>query len=379
MSRKIKVAYIVHGLGAEGISSFTVNLMSRLDMDKYDISIIMSVDDNGEPQKREAEVKAFGVKFYRTCDLQTTSRIKRHLELLEEILVKTGPYDAVHVNMDMLNGLNLKVAKKAGVPVRISHSHTSGGKRYSNPVKNVAVNFYRCFMRHRINKYATHRIGCSDFANSYLYNNYESHVVINGIDTNKFLETNVDIKECRASLKVPENNKIIVAVARIEEIKNPFYTVKIISELAKIRDDFTFVWIGDGHLRKDMEKCVSENNLNDKYLFAGIRTDVPQILKCADIFLLPSLREGLPISAVEAQCSGCDCVIADTVTRLVDGGKCTFLPIGENDTVKWAEKINELLDAEKTVLSEATISNFDVQTMADRVAEFYDLAKLQKQ
>lgn len=372
-NKKIKIAYVVHGLGAEGISSFTCNLMSKLDMAKYDVTVIMAVDQGGEPQEKEEQVLSYGVNILRTCDLYNVKYIKKHLTLLKNYLIEYGPFDAIHSNMDLLNGLNLKVAKKVGIKTRISHSHKALSIDYSNSVKNMAAKAYRALMKKEILKNATDLIGCSDKANEYMYGDAPSTVIINGIDIKKFSDVTINIAKYKKELGLINDTKIILTVARLHEQKNPFFIVKIIEELLKIRNDFVFLWVGDGHLKNAVESEICNKDLNDYFKLIGTRNDIPQILHCSDVFLLPSLFEGLPISAIEAQCAGCDCVIADNVTRLVDGGKCTFLSIGASDAQQWAEEISCLLDKkERTVLSEEALHSFDVQAMADKVAMFYD-------
>ncbi len=367
---KTKIAYIVHGLGAEGISSFSVNLMSKLDMSKFDVSVIMAVDDNGVLQEKEEEILKYGVTVYRTCDLGSVSRIKTHLKKLKSILLKTGPYDVMHSNMDLLNGLNLMVAKKVGISKRISHAHCSAGVPISNPVKRIIACIYRVVMKFLLNHFATVRLGCSDLANEYFYGNKKSSVIYNGIETGRFTQCDVDITEYKKSLGVEPNKKLILNVARISPPKNPLFMAEIIRDLKSLRNDFQFIWVGDGELAECLKEKVKECNIEDCFRLIGIRSDIPQILKCADMFLLPSLFEGMPISVIEAQCADCRCLLSDNITKMVDMGLCCYLPVTNSNV--WAEKIDGLLREGKNItLSADKILEFDLKTMAEKIADIY--------
>lgn len=372
--KKVKVAYVVHGLGFEGISYFTCNLMSGINTDKFDITVIMAVDDNGIPQAREHEILGYGIKILRTCDLQSVKRIREHLKLLKQHLIKTGPYDVIHVNMDTLSGLNLKVAKQMGIQNRICHSHKSKGRKIENPVKRVGVAAYRNTMKRYIAKYATTMIGCSDLANEYMYGKHPSQVVLNGIDTKKFLNTPINVNAYKKSLGIPEHKKVIATVARIVAIKNPFFTIEVVKKLSEMRQDFVFLWVGIGTHENSVKEKIKEYGLEKYFIFTGVRNDVAEILHCCEAFLLPSFFEGLPISVVEAQCAGCTCLVSDTVTRQIDGGKgkCAFLPITGDDVALWSDKLNTIVsDNNKVLLSAEDVQKFDIQTMIQQIEACY--------
>lgn len=370
--KKIKVAYVVHGLGAEGISSFTANLMSKLDMNRFDISVIMAVDDNGVSQVREDEVRSYGVSMYRTCDLGSVKKAKNHLKLLKGLLLSTGPYDVIHTNMDKLNGFNLLIAKQVGIPCRISHSHISAGVDYDSFIKQFVSRVYKICMKILINRYSTVRLGCSDIANNYLYGKASAQVVPNGIDTARFVDCTVDVDDYKLKLGVDPEKRLLVNVARVSYQKNPLFMAEIIKELSKIRNDFVFLWIGSGELSDKLKEKINEYKLNDCFILAGVHSDIPEILHCADLFLLPSVFEGMPISIIEAQCSGCKCILSDTITEMVDMGICTFLPI--NSAKRWADEIDrQLNDETQKEIPAERIKEFDVKTMAEKIEDVYVL------
>lgn len=383
---KRKVAYVVHGLGREGIASFMVNLVSQMDQTKYDITIVMAVDQNDIPQERERDILSFNegsLRIIRTCDFHNIGCMVKHAKMLKQILTEYGPYDVVHSNMDSFNGINLFVSKQVGVPIRISHSHKMGGREYKGILKRTVVKVYRTLMSYLIKKNATIMLGCSTAANQYLHGQYPSTVVFNGINTRRFIETELNIDAYKKNFGISNGKKVILTVARIMPIKNPFFTIRVIYELKKLRDDFLFLWIGPVELKdringrdivKDaMEQLIAEYQIQDVFQFLGKRDDVAEILQCGDVFLLPSLHEALPISAIEAQCSGCKTILSSTITKEVDIGNAIYLPIsGDGAEQQWAEKISEILNAgDRQAYTLEQVSHFDASTMADRIVAFY--------
>ena len=79
--------------------------------------------------------------------------------------------------------------------------------------------------------------------------------------------------------------------------------------------------IGDGELRHLVEAAIDKNKVNDCVILAGLRSDIPELLQAMDIFLFPSIYEGMPLSVVEAQASGLPCIISDAVTKMVNIGE----------------------------------------------------------
>ena len=182
---KRKVAIVLHGLGANGIDTLFANLSKKWDYEKYEITYLLAVDEDAE-QFWEEEVKQNGVKVVHLHDLDK-GRLKKWPATLYRALKEYGPFDAIHVNMDMLNGINLMVAKYAGIPVRVCHAHRASSENAGSKVKQAYVAFMRKMMRH----YATQCIACSDTAGAYFFPNTQFTTIFNGIDIEKYRQNAV--------------------------------------------------------------------------------------------------------------------------------------------------------------------------------------------
>jgi glycosyltransferase EpsF len=344
-----KIAYILHGLAAGGTEGFVLNVVKKLDRRKYDITFILALDDDGNSRQfREDEAEALGVHIYRTCDLGSLGKIRLHYKKLKQILKETGPYDVVHGNMDLLNAVNLLAAKRTGIKVRICHSHNSKSQYAVNSLKKVLVSCYRFVMKSLIWHNATIMLGCAEEANDYLYgkrwrNSNKCHVLYNGIDLERFQDCKVDREKYRKELNIPERDGIyLMTVGRFNEQKNPIFLYEIVKEMVHLEPRIQFSWIGNGDLRNKIEERAQKENMQDHIHFLGNRKDVPEIMKCHEGFLLPSLFEGFALVTIEAQAAELKCFCSDRITRDVDCGLCHFISL-DKSAKEWAEKILQIL------------------------------------
>ncbi len=362
-----KVFILNHGLANGGTDTFTINLSKGLKDRNYDVSVVMAVYPDSEPQPREHILKEAGIPIYKTSDLVGIKGVFDHSRRLYKILRQNKP-DVFHANMDLFNGINMLVAWLARVPVRVCHSHNSQSQYEANTGKHTAVNLYRNCMRALCWKFANRYCGCSEVAMDYLFKNKwkgnnRAFVIHNGIDLSIFKNNN------NQTLDNP--TKKIVTVGRIAEQKNPEFIVNIIESLSVYRTEFKLIWIGTGELYENIKLTVSKKNL-DKYIcFMGNRNDIPDILQECHIFILPSLFEGLPISLIESQACGLYSLVSETVSREIDCGLCDFLSIEKSDI--WAKHISNYFDYGTTKkIDNDLLNRFNINTMITKVEEAYN-------
>lgn len=356
-----------HGLSANGIDTFVSNIVKGLDKCKYDITVVIAVDEDNT-QLREAEVCAAGAKVFRTCDLGSIKRMWVHSKKLLQLL-KTNKPDIFHSNMDLLNGLNLLVAWLAGVPIRVSHSHTTSSQYEKKTGKHLIVSIYRGLMKILCTMFSNRRCGCSEAAMKYLYgkrwqNKKHCCLVSNGIDTSRFT-----VSERPSHM---DGEWMIVTVGRISPVKNPLFAISIIEALYQIRQDFKYLWVGNGELIGEVQSIIAEKRLQTCVNLLGARGDVDKILSHCHVFLLPSLFEGLPISLIEAQAAGLPCVISDTITREIDCGGCCFESL-EMPASHWAQVISDLLDGKYSYeIDVQKLERFDTSYTVKQLDAIYE-------
>ena len=353
---KRKVAIVLHGLGANGIDTLFANLSKKWDYEKYEITYLLAVDEDAE-QFWEEEVKQNGVKVVHLHDLDK-GRLKKWPATLYHALKEYGPFDVIHVNMDMLNGINLMVAKYAGIPVRVCHAHRASSENAGSKVKQAYVAFMRQMMRH----YATQCIACSDTAGAYFFPYTQFTTIFNGIDIEKYRQN--------AVTRGGDSNTF-VTVGRFPPPKTPLFLLEVFWELSKRLPNAQLKWVGSGALLEDVKKKAAEYGITEKIDFMGIRSDVDEILKQSDYFLLPSVFEGLSLALAEAQAANLECFVSDTVSKMSDCGKCKFISL-EKTASQWADEIVAYIRGdERMSINEALLAQFDIGQMARKLEEIY--------
>lgn len=368
-----KIVYFSHGLSANGIETFLVNVLEKLDKTKYEATVVIGIDE-GVECLHEQRVLDMGVRVYRAGDLDSMKKKYEYIKNVKAFL-KKEQFDIAHSNMDLLNGITLYLAKKAKIKKRICHAHTSKSQFKAQgavgKLMTLAQKVYSGLMKKLILKNSTDFVACSSVAGEYFYGKNDYRLVYNGIDLKVYDSQDIAEKSIEESVFPIDKQHRIVSVGRISDVKNPMFALEIISELKKIRNDFTYAWVGSGELENEVKAKVKEMNLEDTVILTGVRTDIPQILGCCDCFLMPSLFEGLPFSLVEAQAAGLKCVVSDVVTKTADIGLIEYISL-EKSAKEWAEKINIVLDSPSREKDTEKAKLFDISNTVKQLEEIYD-------
>lgn len=292
-------------------------------------------------------------------------------------LLKDNKYDVVHSHELFHSGLVLLIAALAGVPQRICHAHsTQDDSTYYSSVRKM----YQVMMRFLILIFSTDLLACSTIAGVFLYGRNSTkdprfRVIFNSVQTELFLS---DLKAPAFSRK--ENWKYIVHVGRFVPLKNHQLMLDIAEIFKKQNKNICFVFVGDGPIYADVEERIRNRELQHYVMLLGLRRDVPEILKTADAFILPSKFEGMPLSVIEAQAAGLPCVIADHITDEVDFGLHLLLrcSLTEELTI-WAAAVEKAVSMKhigkgKRIQAISSLG-FDVDDFSRKVGEVYGIKK----
>ena len=275
--------------------------------------------------------------------------------------------DVVHSNMDLFNGVNLFIAWLAHIPIRVSHSHTSGSQYEENTGRHFWVRIYRALMRKMICFFSTDRLGCSAPAMNYLYGNKwtcdsSSKILLNGIELSNFSSAEPWNGVCEFG-----QSRILLTVGRLSAVKNPDYIIKI---MCRISENYKLIWVGDGELKTSIKEKIVQNHLEEKIYLVGAQSYVAPFYKCADAFIFPSIFEGLPITLIEAQAAGLPCFVSKNVTREVDCGFCEYLDIAENNVDVWVDRL-QTFDRNNFRLNSEKIKRFSINNMISELNFIY--------
>jgi glycosyltransferase EpsF len=364
MSGVIKVANVIGSLCKGGVESVVFNYYKF--MDKNVIRFDFIIDDNS-PCNLPDEIIALGCKVYR---IPPYTKLSAYVKALKNIFIQEN-YKIVHSHMNTLSVFTLYAAKKAGVPVRIAHSHSTAGKGEFK--KNLLKYTLRPFSK----LYPTHLFACSEYAGRWLFGDKtfnKGKVIIfnNAVDVSEFIYNEEVRNKIRSEFGL--NNKFVVGhIGRFTAQKNHSFLVNIFKEVHKRNQESVLLLVGDGELRTQTYEKIKALNLQDYVIFAGLRDDVNEIYQAMDVFVLPSLYEGLPVVGVEAQMSGLYCVFSDAMTseaKLLDS--TLFMNIFNDSADEWAECIlSEQSYKRSDVSGQANIKKYDINDEAKKLEMKY--------
>lgn len=280
------------------------------------------------------------------CDGQGMASMAAGGRRLQGFLGKKR-FDVVHIHTNNSSGfMYAKAAERAGVPLRIVHSHNSSLGPGSRLVKGAAQGVFRVLYAGSENV----RLACSEAAGEHLFPGMDFKVVPNGVDIERFRFDSTARTEIRSSLGIGENRFLVGCVGSMIEAKNHMRALSVFTELMREEPSALLLILGDGELRGTLKAEAAHLGISGSVFMPGFVDDTHRWYSAMDALLFPSLYEGLPIALVEAQCDGLPVVCSDTVTEEVALlGSFRRLPLSAPDP-EWA---SALLSAERDVTGAA--------------------------
>ena len=323
------------------------------------------------------EIRALGSKI---IPCMHPSRPWNYARNFGRIMREHGPYDVVHSHVHHYSGYILRLAHQAGVPIRIAHSHNDTS--WCQAQAGLWRRMYLRLMKQWIARYATVGLAASRRAAVALFGpNWNTdprwRILLYGIDLTPF-QNCVDPIAVRAELDIPPDAFVIGHVGRFFEQKNHVFLVDIAAEVARREPKMFLLLVGGGSLWSAIEQKVNQAGLADRVVFAGVRPDVPRLMVGAmDVFLFPSLSEGLGIVLIEAQSAGLPCIVSDAVPKEADVVKPLIRRISLSQPASaWAEAILAARDAAPTITQPEAMtimekSPFNIQTSVKQLEVVY--------
>jgi glycosyltransferase EpsF len=316
-----RVLHIISSTMRAGVAAMVMNVYRHADRHKLQFDFVahnLGDDDFGD------EISRLGGKVFRVPFLSEAG-MPGFVRLIRGIISDNGPYAAVHAHTDYQGGFSAMAAKQAGVPIRICHSH-SDTRAIISPVFLAKKLLGRAI----ITRYATQRCACSLNAGLSLFGKHAMKqgrvtVIRNGIDLSGFTDYPPLVREqLRQSCGADDASRLIGYVGRLSPEKNPSFILDMAAEAQKQRLNYRFVFAGNGDLRDTLLRSRERLHLEDTVCFLGTRDDIPSLMQCFDMVVVPSFYEGLPMSALEAQAAGTPVIVTARVPREADMGLGLF-------------------------------------------------------
>lgn len=303
----------------------------------------------------------------------------RHLgpsSFLRELtrLLRTEQYDVVHSHINLASGVVMKAAEKAGVPIRIAHSHSS-----YHPATTAARRAYRYIAQRRILRHSTVYAACGEEAGRGLFGQSWHRgggvVVPNGVDLQRFLLARDAREEAREALGIRAETLAIGMIARLIDVKNHEFMLRLLADEEVASSNWVLLIVGAGPLRQTLEQLATQLGIAERVRFLGLRDDVPAILGALDFLAMPSIFEGLPVALLEAQATGVKALVSDQVDPASDLGLGLVRWLSLGDATAWLRALGSTRAVPTpSIIEEKFIqAGYDLKSAAARWLDLYRL------
>lgn len=302
--KKLKILQVFTILNRGGGETNIMNYYRQIDKNKIHFDFLVHREEEGA---YENEIRELGGNIFRLPPVHPRT-IREYKVAVRKFFDKNSDYQIIHGQCSELGIFIYREAKKRKIPVIIAHAHSS---KMNFDSKSIFRFIWKRKMRYYINAYFTCGLESAVwlFGEKLAKNSFQLN---NAVDSKELVFNKEMGIRMREELNAFETFNII-HVGSFNKIKNHEFLIDIFSEITKIIPDSKLFLVGEGRLKVEMQKYVSNLNLDNHVIFLGTRTDVPKLLQAMDLFLFPSLYEGLPLSLIEAQTSGILCVISETI------------------------------------------------------------------
>lgn len=338
-----RVLSVVGGLDRGGVETWMIQVLQGLN--ETGIQLDFLVHREG-PFQYQAEAERLGARVIVCRGVRFPWLYAWNLM---GVLKKHGPYQVIHSHNHHFSGVILLVGAIAGVPVRVVQSHLD--TRQVDDQAGTYRRLYTGVMKRLIWSCATVGTAVSERAADALFPpNWRElgnkwHVMLLGIDPEPFL-TPVDGESLRREFGIPAGVTVVGHVGRFESQKNHTFLLRVAAEYLRSASETIFLLVGDGPLREEIEAEARELGIADQIRFAGVRKDVPALMRgVMDVFIMPSLFEGLPLVLLEAQAAGLPCLLSDSIAEESDvTPSLIYREYLSSSVACWARRLGWLVD-----------------------------------
>ncbi|MBQ3150420.1 MAG: glycosyltransferase family 1 protein [Clostridia bacterium] len=358
----IKILQVVSSLNINaGMMSVMMNYYRHMDRSRIQFDFLYFAEMEASHKQ---EILSLGGRVFFLGNASFSKEYKQNLKRFFD--EHKGEYTAVHCHPIWAAALVGGVAKKSGVKHVLSHSHST--KFSEKPISAIRNRLMMPIIRNN----STELVACSNDAAKLFGNNKKVFVLHNAISVDRFLYSDEKRNAVRQELSIDKDTFLIGHVGRFSPEKNHAFMLRVFSDILKRVPDAKLLLVGDGTLRPQTEAMAKELSIENNVVFTGKRHDIPDVLSAMDVFWLPSLFEGVPLSVIEAQASGLPCVLSDTITREVEFGDCSYVSLA--DTSQWIntfEKISKTVTDRLQNGRKLLGGNYDIESETANLFEYY--------
>lgn len=370
---QIRVLHILHSMDRGGAENAIMNYYRYIDRETIQFDFLLTAPKHCA---FEDEILAMGGRVFRV-PLLTRSHPFKYMKALDSFFKEHPEYRICHSHTSSKSFFPLWIAKKNGVLHRICHSHNTAPKERKERKDSWLNDRIRSFLKIPLKWVATDWIACGESAAIWLYGkkalrDQRVRIVKNVIDAQKFDFNPETRKLVRNQLGLAENELVVGHFARFSHQKNHKYTIDVLKAIKEKNVCVKCLFVGDGELHLAIEQYAIEQGVIDLCVFTGVVTNVYDYMMAADVFVMPSFNEGLPLVVIEAQITGLECFLSDAIpeeVRIAD--LVRFLPLSKG-APEWADEILSIeIKERRSYLKEIQAAGYDALISARTLQDFY--------
>jgi glycosyltransferase involved in cell wall biosynthesis len=365
MIKPIRILQVFAQMNRGGAETMIMNLYRKIDRSKVQFDFMVHTN---EKCVFDDEIQELGGKIFRVPAYNGKNHIC-YKKSWEQFFNNHSEYNTIHGHVRSTASIYLAIAKKNGL-ITIAHSHsTSSGAGFSAIVKNL--------LQYPIRYIADYLFACSETAGVWLFgkkackkNNF--YILNNAIDAKIFIYNKNTRSKVRREFRI-DNNFVIGHIGRFNTPKNHKFLIEVFKTVYDQNNNVVLMLVGDGELRHVIEKKVEDLGLMGSVIFTGVRSDISELLQAMDIFVFPSLYEGLGIAVIEAQAAGLPCIVANTVPREAYVTNLVESLSLKASKDKWADRILKICNDYERIntYEEIKINGYDIKETGKFLERFY--------
>lgn len=363
MHEPIRILHVIGIMNRGGAETMIMNLYRNIDRTKVQFDF---VENEGEEAAFDREILSLGGRIYR-CPRYRGKNHPAYAKWWHAFFAEhREEYPVVHSHIGSTAAIYLSIAKKYGC-YTIAHSHSAGVgssmyRLFAYPTRYVADHFFACSKDAGISRYGS-RVGSDPV---------RCQVLNNAIDTHKFVFCAETSQKMRRQLRIPEDALVLGHVGRFVDAKNHLFLIDVFEQLHHRRPDAVLLLVGDGELRPQIESAIAQKHLEASVVMTGVQPNVWDYYQAMDVFVFPSIYEGLPVSMVEAQTAGLPCCVSANVPAETAITELVRFRSLEESAEQWASWVLECSATPRKNMRDAIRSaGYDIATTSKWLEDFY--------
>lgn len=363
---RIRILQVLGTLDIGGAESMIMNLYRKIDKNVVQFDFVIHTDEDGYFSD---EAESNGGRIFKAPRYRGINHFQ-YIKWWSDFFTHHREYKILHCHIRSIASIIVPLAKKNEL-ITIVHSHsTSNGTGGKAKLKSI--------MQLPIRYQADYFFACSQEAGEWLFGkraceSTRYHFIPNSIDVGRFFFNPEIRKEVRKEFHL-DGKKVIGNIGRAAEPKNQSFLLDILYEIVKADDSVRLLMVGDGELIGHLKEKAHDLKLDEFVIFAGARGDVERMYQAMDVFVFPSIWEGLPVSVVEAQASGLWCFVSNRITTDVKLTKRIRYLALERSIHDWTKLIQKALKYKRSGLEDddiMSLQKFESTSTAKELQNFY--------